>query len=71
MHPFHAEIHARTELDGRWRDAARQRAIADTTPSRVERTGTLLVAVGERFAAVGRRLQGARRSPAAACLDAC
>lgn len=69
MHPFHAEIHARTELEARWRDAEQRRAVA--TPRWSDRAGALLVAIGERFDHAGRRLQGARPSPAAPCLEGC
>ena len=71
MHPFHAEIHARTELDARWRAAEQHRLVARAATPRPHRTGAALVAVGERVAAAGRRLQAGRRTPAAPCLEGC
>ena len=70
MHPFQSEIHARTELDARWRDAAERRLVRQATPAWSQRTGALLVAVGDRFARTGRRLQSARPAPAA-CPEVC
>lgn len=69
MHPFHAEIHARTEIDARRRDAEQRRLVALATEHRPHRAGTLLVAMGERFTAAGRRLQG--RAVPTPCLEGC
>lgn len=71
MHPFHAEIHARTELEARWRDADQRRAVAHATPRWSDRTGALLMTVGERFAAAGRRLQRTHRPAPVPCLEGC
>jgi hypothetical protein len=70
MHPFHSEILARTELEGRWRTAADQRLAAEASLAWPDRTGALLVAVGERFARAGRRLQTSHREPVA-CPQGC
>ncbi len=76
MHPFQSEIHARTELDARWHDAAQHRLLHAATaraPHRwSHRAGHLLVALGDRLDRTGQRLQRAGRSPrscVAPCLE--
>ena len=70
MHPFQSEILVRTELEGRWRDAADRRHVAEATVAWPDRTGALLISVGERVARAGRRLQ-TTPEPAAPCLQGC
>jgi predicted HD phosphohydrolase len=71
MHPFHAEIIARHEVDARRRDAAERRHAAATSLAWPDRTGALLVRVGERFARAGHRLQTSSRAPATPCPQGC
>jgi hypothetical protein len=62
MHPFQTETYVRTELEQRWRDAEQRRLLPRAT--RTAPIGSVLVALGERLARAGRRLQGCR---SAAC----
>lgn len=69
MHPTQADIYIRSELDTRRRAAPPRRPSRPVRAGWATRTGSLLIAFGERAAATGRRLEA--RAPAAPCLDAC